>query len=195
MGRAVHRRPAGRAADPRDRVGGCFGARLRGEHDRLPAPQGHCGRAGTAGARRHRLARTCGRVLHAAGDHAAHEPRAAEAPPRRRACAMRRMPSSRTARSTRSRTRSKCAMRPSAAGASTSRTSASSCGGCAATQSARARPATNRPTSRVHATLACTGRSTRPASIRRCSTTPAPRRRSPTSPRKRTCPARCAGWR
>ena len=91
-------------------------ARLRRQHDRLPAPQGHGGRARTAGARRHRLAGARGRVLPAAGDHAAHEPRAADAHGDAERARRGRMPSSRTARSTRSRTRSKCATRPTRGG-------------------------------------------------------------------------------
>ena len=79
MGRALHRRPARRAADPRRRVGRRQRARIRREHDRLPPPQGHRGRARAARARHHRLARARRRVLHAARDHAAHEPRAARA--------------------------------------------------------------------------------------------------------------------
>ena len=72
-----------------DRVGRRQRARLRRQHDRLPAAQGHRGRARAARARHDRLAGARGRVLHAARDHAAHEPRAARADRRRRACAMR----------------------------------------------------------------------------------------------------------
>ena len=79
MGRALYRRSARRAADPRRRVGRRQRARLRRQHNRLPPPQGHRGRAGTARARHHRLAGARGRVLHAARDDAAHEPRAPRA--------------------------------------------------------------------------------------------------------------------
>ena len=49
-------------------------ARVRRQHDRLPAPQGHRGGARAAGARRHRLAGAGRRVLRAARDDAVHEP-------------------------------------------------------------------------------------------------------------------------
>ena len=86
-------RPVESAAGKRTRV--CR------EHDRVPAPQGHDGRARAAGARRDRLAGARGRVLHATGDDAAHEPCAAGADGDAVRARRVELPSSQTARSIR----------------------------------------------------------------------------------------------